>query len=389
MSRAAESTSRSAREASGTRPRGRPRVLQVGKYYFPYRGGMETHLHALATVLRRSVDLEILVSSTSRRTERGSVDGVPVTRLGTLATVASAPICPGIVGAIRRARADIAHVHLPHPAAVLAYLASGRRGPLVVTYHSDIIRQKVLGRAFEPILHRFLDRCTAIICTSPDYLESSPVLARHRERCHIVPFSIPLEPYRSPSSEAVRSIRERYGARLVLGVGRLIYYKGFEYLIEAMRHVRGRLLIIGDGPLRGELEEQARRHGVSDRVTLLGEVPDAVPYYHAADVFVLSSIARSEAFGLVQLEAMACGTPVVNTRLASGVPYVSPHGVSGLTVAPADPHALAQAISLLLDDPDLRCRLGDAGRRRVEEQFSAELMGDRTLELYRRVLRHA
>ncbi len=364
----------------------RPRILQVGKFYPPYRGGMETHLQGLCTELARSVDLEVVVSNGGRETVSEVIDGIPVLRLGTIGTFASAPLNPGLRAAIADSPADIVHVHLPHPTAIISYLLSGHEGPVVATYHSDIVRQRVLGAAFSVILHRFLRRCAAIICTSPQYIESSAVLQRHRDRCHVLPFSIPLERFADSDPAAVHAIRERYGERIVLGVGRLVSYKGFEHLITAMAQVRGTLLLIGAGPLKSALEDRARSAGVADRVAFLGAVRDVVPYYHAADVFALPSIARSEAFGLVQLEAMACGLPVVNTHLPTGVVHVSPDGVTGLTVPPADASALAGALSRLLDDPTLRARLGEAGRRRAREHFNLATMGRRTLELYANVL---
>jgi rhamnosyl/mannosyltransferase len=174
----------------------------------------------------------------------------------------------------------------------------------------------------------------------------------------------------------------------VLGVGRLIYYKGFDYLVRAMAHVDSNLLIVGDGPLRARLEEVARALGIHERVFFAGEIQnDAIaPYYHAADVFVLSSVARSEAFGIVQLEAMAAARPVVNTRIDSGVPFVSIDGVTGITVPPREPEALAAAITRLLDNPELRARYGAAATRRVREEFSLEAMASRTLDLYHDIL---
>ena len=174
----------------------------------------------------------------------------------------------------------------------------------------------------------------------------------------------------------------------MLGVGRLIYYKGFENLVRAMADVRATALIAGDGPLGGALAAEAARLGVADRVVLMGRVNDAdlKACYHACDVFALPSVERSEAFGIVQLEAMACGKPVVNTRLDSAVPHVSLDGLTGLTVAPGDPAALAAALNALLDDPARRAAMGAAARRRVREEFSAELMARRTLEVYREVV---
>lgn len=286
---------------------------------------------------------------------------------------------------IRRANADLVHVHWPNPAAVLALIRSGYRGPLVVTYHSDTVRHKLLGALFEPVLHRFLERSAAILVTSPDYMRSSSILSRHRSRCHIVPLGIRIEEFERPDADRVTRLRQRFGQRILLAVGRLVYYKGFSHLIEAMVDVDGRLLIVGDGPLREALERTAATHGVQEKIVFLGNVPDVAPYHHVSDLFVLPSVARSEAFGIVQLEAMAAGKPVVNTCLDSGVPFVSPHGVTGLTVSPSDPQALATAINTLLDDEVLRSVYGRAAQQRVRTLFTAEKMAASTLEVYQRV----
>jgi len=210
-------------------------------------------------------------------------------------------------------------------------------------------------------------------------------LPRHEARCHVVPLGIYPTRFETAPPEALE-IRKRFGPRVILGVGRLIYYKGFEHLISAMRQVDAKLLIAGEGPLRATLEELARRNGTAHKVTFVGAPPDLTPYYHAADVFVLAAVARSEAFGLVQLEAMAAGKPVVNTKLASGVPFVSLDGVTGITVPPADSDALAAALNRLLADPELCARLGRAGRERVRREFSAALAAQRTMEIYHSVL---
>ena len=340
------------------------RVLQVGKFYPPHRGGIETHLQALCGVLRKHADLSVIVSSENRNTVEEIVDSVPVARLATLLTAFSTPISPGMVSRIRHSGADLVHIHWPNPTAVLAYLASGHRGSLVVTYHSDTIKQKVLGPLFEPILRVALRKSAAIIAASPNYVASSPVLQAFRDRCHVIPFGIDTAQFERRDPEAVRSVRERHGDRLIVSVGRLVYYKGFDVLIRAMASVRGKLVIIGDGPLRGELESLAVQLGVSEKVVFAGEISNAAvrAYYHAADLFVLASVARSEALGIVQIEAMAAGLPVVNTNLDTGVPFVSLDGQTGLTVPPGDSQALAAAINRLLDDDALRQSFGP-GRR--------------------------
>ena len=364
----------------------RLQILHLGKFYAPHKGGMETYLQSLCNETRELVDIEALVASENTRTREEYVDHVKVSRIGTLFHLAAAPICPGMVRRISASRADLVHIHIPNPSAILAYLASGHTGRLIIGYHSDIIRHKFLRKGFKPFLHRALTRATALIAASPNYVDSSEILSAYRDRCHIIPYGIQLRDFERRDEAAVAPIRQRYGPRLILSVGRLVYYKGYNHLIKAMENVDGRLVIVGDGPLRGALEKQVTSRGLSGRVTLLGEIQDLVPYYHAADVFVLPSVARSEAFGIVQLEAMACGKPVVNTALASGVPYVSVHGVTGLTVPPADAGELARAISLLLEDEGLRVQYGQAARRRVQHEFRVEEMAARTLDLYRQVM---
>jgi glycosyltransferase involved in cell wall biosynthesis len=367
---------------------GRFKVLHIGKFYPPHMGGIETHLQTLCSELQKSVGLDVLVASDDRTGAEEVLDGVKVSRVATRITLASSPFCPDMILKIRNSDADILHIHLPNPTAILAYLASGHRGRLVVTYHSDTVRQKVLGALFEPFLHAALRRSDAVIATSPEYLRTSPVLARYRDRCHVIPYGIPLEQFENADPSEANAIRQQYGDRLILSVGRLVYYKGFEYLIGAMKHVNGRLLIIGGGPLREKLEELARGLRLGDKVIFAGEIQNqnVIPYYHAAALFALASVARSEAFGIVQIEAMAAGIPVVNTRLDSGVPFVSLHEKTGLTATPCDSSALAAAINRLLDDPSLRRSFGDAARIRARQEFSLDTMTSRTLSLYNEVL---
>jgi glycosyltransferase involved in cell wall biosynthesis len=366
----------------------RIKVLQVGKYYAPVPGGIETHLALLARGLREVVDLEVVVANGGRREVHDKVDGVDVRRLGTATLIAGAPICPSLGRVMREAEADIVHIHAPHPTALVTFLMSRCRSRLICTYHSDIVRQRVLGKLIAPLQHLALSRADAIIVSSSNLLDSSHMLRRHRNRCHVIPFGIDPSAYQTLDQGAIAQLRTRFAPPIILSVGRLVYYKGFEFLIRAFARAKipGSLLIIGEGNLRARLEGLIEELDLNQRVLLLGHVDSMVPYYQTCDLFVLPSVARSEAFGIVQLEAMACGKAVINTQLESGVPFVSQHGKTGRTVPPGDADSLAAAINQLMADDSLRQRFGEAGRRRVETEFTAERMVEQTVALYREIM---
>jgi glycosyltransferase involved in cell wall biosynthesis len=363
-------------------------VLHLGKFYPPYRGGIESHLHALCRELIKSITVDVIVANETNRLRESQIDGVRVRRLPRLFNLGATPICPSMVREIGRNDADIVHLHLPNPLAALAYLASGHKDRLIIAWHSNIVRQKTVAKMLRPLDDALIARASALIASSSNYVDSSPILSRNRDRCRVIPYGIDADAFRLRDAETAAKIGERYGSRIVLAVGRMVYYKGFEYLVRAMAGVRGHLLLVGEGPLLKKLERQAFDAGAMDRITFLGRVSqeEMIGYLHAADVFVMPSIARSEAFGIAQLEAMACGKPVVNTRLESGVPSVSIDGETGFTVAPADSDALAVAINRLLDDPGLRNQYGAAAARRARDEFSIDRIVDRTLKLYREVM---
>ena len=319
---------------------------------------------------------------------------VRVVRLGRVAEVAKLDVCPGAaraLAAMRREPPDILHLHVPNPTLLLALCASPATAPLVVTYHSDVVRQHLRGAVLRPFERIVLSRAGAILCTSAAYARGSAILARHLERIHIVPHGIELEPFSAPARAALaerdRLLREHAGP-LWLAVGRLVYYKGLRSAIEALASVPGTLLVIGDGPLRGELGRRADDMGVGARVRWLGHVPrdTLVGAYHAATALWFPSDARSEAFGLVQVEAMASGCPVINASIPnSGVPWVSVHGESGVTIPVGDSAALAEAALALYRDRSLRQGLADGARRRAAA-FGHRAMAARTLAVYRDVL---
>lgn len=365
-------------------------ILHLYKDYFPVLGGIENHIRALAQVqAARGHQVTVLVTSLDRRTRLEDDGGVQVIKAARLAAPASTPISLAMPLLLHRQRPDLIHLHFPYPWGELSALLCGPAVPWVMTYHSDIVRQRVLGAIYQPLLKRVLGRTARIIATSPRYVETSPWLRAFAGKCTVVPLGVDTGKLQNVPAELVEAVRRRFPGPRLLFVGRLRYYKGVEHLIRAaagIPHVH--LLIVGDGPMRRPWEELTTALGASDRVHFLGEVPDAdLPaYYHACDIFVLPASQRSEAFGTVLLEAMACGKPVITTELGTGTSWVNRHGETGLVVPPADPDALKEAIRSLLADADARRRMGEAARWRVEESFTLERMAAGVERVYAEVL---
>lgn len=202
----------------------------------------------------------------------------------------------------------------------------------------------------------------------------------------MVPYGIDSAPF-SPTpdvQQAAARARAAYGAPLTLFVGRLVPYKGVDVLLKALPYVAGSLVIVGDGPLRGDLGALAEQLGLGGHVHFVGSVSrsDLVALFHAADVLALPSVTPNEAFGLVQLEAHACGVPVASTSLPTGVPFANLHGVTGLVVTPGDVEELAAALGLLLEDDALRAELGRRAHARLFDRFTLDGMVDRVVGIY-------
>ena len=370
------------------------RILHVYKDYHPVIGGIENHIRMLAREqARRGHQVTVLVTSLTRRTEVREMEGVRVVKAARLAHVASTPLSLAFFIQMGRLPADVAHLHFPYPPGEVANLLFGKGRPTVITYHSDVVRQKLILFFYRPLLMKALAYADRIIATSPYYIESSPFLRSFREKCVVIPLGVEIERFAQADEGEVEAIRRRYGAPLLLFVGKLRYYKGIPYLLEAMRTLErtseldARLVIVGSGPMEDAWRKMAREMGLEGRVFFTGQVEDEVlpAFYHACDLFVLPASHRSEAFGTVQVEAMAAGKPVVSTEVGTGTSWVNRHGETGLVVPARDPHALAEAIKTLLEDETLRREMGARARQHAR-QFSLGKMVDRVLRLYEEIL---
>lgn len=350
------------------------KILHLGKFYPPHKGGMETHLENLATEQAKHVDVEVLVANDSRERCESFESGFKVTRVAVFGSIASSPLTWGFSREIVRANPDVVHIHAPNPIGMGAFLRSGTQASLVITHHADITGRNILKKIISPIWVKAMERADAIIVSSSANISSE--LQPYRDKVKVIPYGID---FSAMDVDAAADIPRP----CVLFVGRLVPYKGVEYLIAAMRNINADLVIIGTGPEEPFLKEVAKAQGIKAR--FLGNVKLTAPYYRAADIFVLPSCSTQEAFGLVQLEAMHCGVPVINTALASGVPEVSLHNVTGLTVKPANIPEMHTAIDYLMRYPELRTALGAAGKTRAAE-FTVESMTTKTLEIYQELI---
>lgn len=385
------------------------RICHLGKYYPPASGGMENHVRQLAqsqselgacvrVVCVNHLDMtgrDVTWKTFGRTPTIEEKDGpVSVIRVGRRAVFARMDICPSLRRVLNRVagEVDLLHLHAPNPSMILALNFADRRVPLVITHQSDVVRQRLLGMAFLPFERRVYRRALALLPSSPEYAAGSPVLQRFAERVRPLPLGIDLSPFLEPPSSVLRIAsdwRARYGSPLWLCVGRLVYYKGLENAVRALADVPGRLAIIGRGPLESQLKALAVEVGVAERIEWCGSVDAGTlaGAYRAATALWFPSNARSEGFGLVQVEAMASGCPVINTSVPhSGVSWVCRDEREGLTISVNDPLELAAAARRLLEEPGLRDRLSAAARDRATQEFGHQVMAERSLDLYREAL---
>jgi rhamnosyl/mannosyltransferase len=369
------------------------KILQIGKFY-PIHGGVEKVMYDLSIGLsQRNIHCDMLCTVTKRQkpgiiqvNEYARILCMPVW-IKLFATM----ISPAMIAKLRKIQSeyDIIHIHHPDPMACLALFFSGYKGKVVLHWHSDILKQQILLKLYGPLQRWLIERADVIVGTTPVYVQLSPFLQQVQDK--VTSIAIGVKPLKAKPDQTNR-IREQYaGKKIIFSLGRLVEYKGYEYLIKAARYMDDDYMVLigGSGPLKIELQRLIDELGVNKKVELLGFVPaeDLAAYFMACDVFCLSSIWKTEAFGIVQIEAMSCGKPVVTTRIAgSGVDWVNANGISGYNVEPQNPEALAKAVRELLSDSQQYAKFSARARVRYQTMFTQQKMVDSCLKLYNDIL---
>jgi glycosyltransferase involved in cell wall biosynthesis len=372
------------------------KIVQANKAYSPHIGGIETVVKQLAEGFanKDSTESNVVVCSDNHLESKETHNGVSIERAATFSRIASLPISPSYPALLLSHSADILHIHEPFliaPASYLTFksLAKKKFDRLVIWWHSDIIRQKSISRLYLPLQRAILKEADAVIVATPNHISSSTVLGDFKKKCHSIPYGVDPSRFTMTSSceKKVAAIRKTYNKPIILFFGRLIYYKGAEYLVEAMNSIKdAHLVIVGKGVLQESLEQMAAKGlGNISFIPYLDE-EDLVAIYHACDIFVLPSVENSEGFGIVQLEAMACGKPVISTDLPTGVTYVNQNGTTGVVVPKRSSQELVKAIQYLLKNENIRNDLGTNAKHRVESDFTVSGMVDKTFDLYKEIL---
>jgi rhamnosyl/mannosyltransferase len=372
----------------------KPRVLCFGRFSDAIPGGIQRHVEHLLGGLRDRVDFVNLVPNRTWSNESFERFGVPTIAKAGINVDGSLVLSPGLCLAAwflhRQKPFDLIHLHFPDPMSHLAAMMLPSV-PRVITWHADIFRHRTALALYRPLLRRAAENAAAIIVPTEAHRRNSPVLTTLTapERIHTIPFGFDLDRFVRPAPQ-LPELRRQHPGRIVFSLGRHVYYKGFDVLLRAMTRLAPDtdLILGGTGPLTPELKALAGELGLESRVHFAGLIEENMlpAYFQLCDVFCLPAVSRAEAFGIVQVEAMAAGKPVISTRLGNGVDLVNRDGETGLTVEPGDPVALASALDNLLNDPEQAERLGQAGHARALAEYGLQQMVERTFEIYRDAL---
>ncbi len=367
------------------------KILHVYKDYYPVMGGIENMIKWVAEAqVEAGHEVTVLVASLKRQTSIEYLNGVQVHKVPRLGTLASVPLTPTLPFVLRQYEVDLIHIHSPYPPGELFGTFLGKAKHVVLTYHSDVMKQKNILRLYAPLLKSVLKYVDIIMPTSTNYIKTSSFLRPNEKKCQIVPLGIDSSRFELAAPPSlIKQLRTQFGHKVLLFVGRLRYYKGLDTLIAAMPHIpEVKLVIVGTGPMKSELDRQIQTLNVQTRVHFVNDISDEdLPaYFQAADCYVLPANSKAEAFGIAMLEAMASGLPCITTEVGTGTSWVVKHGVNGFVVPPKNPIALAQAINTLFNDDAQREAFAQASLERVKTHFSKEIMINKIMTVYETVM---
>lgn len=373
------------------------KVLHVYRTFFPDPpGGLQEAIRQIALGSHLyGVETKIFTLSPHPEPKQTRVNHIEVIREKSWCAPASCDL--GGLSAIKAFAslakwADVVHFHAPWPYADILNLFAGTKAIRVMTYHSDIVRQRFLGALYAPLMRQTLKTMDAVVATSPNYAQTSPILSQHvsREKLKIIPLGINEQKDVRQDSEAASDYLEQLnlqGQPFVLALGVLRYYKGLHYLIEAASTINCPIVIAGSGPEKERLHNLVQERNLTN-VILTGQVSETEKsiLLKSCTVFAFPSHLRSEAFGMVLIEAAMHAKPLVTCEIGSGMSYINSDGETGFIVQPASPIALSTAINKLIDTPALARKMGHAARLRYENLFSGEALGKAYTVLYKELL---
>ena len=368
------------------------KILQLGKFY-PIKGGVEKVMYDLTTGLSANGIRCDMLCAASDKADVGEThlnERAKLICTRSFAKIKATMMSPQMIFKMRKIRNDydIVHVHHPDPMACLALWLSGYKGKVVLHWHSDIIKQKTLLKLYRPLQSWLINRSDVIIGTTPVYLKASPWLKEVQDKTECLPIGVhPLE----VNEEGAATVRKKYvGKKIIFSLGRLVPYKGYKYLVDSARYLDDDYVVIigGGGPLKASLKEQIKESGLEGKVEVLGFLSEdeVAAYFGACDLFCMSSVYATEAFGIVQIEAMSAGKPVVATKIpGSGVSWVNAHKESGINVEPKDSEALATAFKKILKSEEVYKDYSVRATRRYWDMFTKSKMIDKCIDIYKQL----
>ncbi|MCD5396142.1 MAG: glycosyltransferase [Candidatus Pacebacteria bacterium] len=363
------------------------KILQIAKLYYPKIGGVERIVQQISEELNKKENfgVEVLCCNQRRKRKIENVFGTKVFYASNLKTFWGMPTSFDFLKLFKRIRDnyDILNFHQPFPLADLALFLFPTKAKVVVHYHSDIVRQKILEIFIKPFVYNTLKKAKKIIVSNPNLVKGSKILKKFRDKCVVIPFGVEISKYQKFDPEKIREIQKKYN-KFILFVGRLSYYKGVSYLIEAMKDIDANLVIIGEGEEKKKLKKLTKNLKIENKIFFLPFQPERklINFYYACQTFVLPSIYRSEAFGIVLIEAMACKKPVISTELQTGTSWVNQNNFTGFVVPPKDVESLKMAIKKILEDNNLYSKFSQNVFLRVKEKFTLEKMINSLKEVY-------